>query len=350
MVLALVEQDQGEPKETSLEALSFAREIAADTETDLSAVVFGEEAPGTAETLGDHGVSTVHHVTHDRLAGYAPQAWGESVAQLVEATDPVAVVAPGSDRGHEVLSHAGATLDLPIAANCTTAEVQGATVDEQAAAVADGGTASGDEGGPSGAGAEWYVTRHRWGGSLVEHARLDAEVKLVTAAEHEHPIEPAAEAATADVESFEPTLDDSQFRVQVTRVEESDVEGVPLGEARVVVSGGRGVGGPEDFDQLEELADLLGGALGASRAAVNEGWRPHDDQIGLTGAKISPDIYIPCGISGAVQHMVGCKGAANILAINTDPEAAIMQKADYAVVGDLHEVVPALNEALRNER
>jgi electron transfer flavoprotein alpha subunit len=344
MVLAFVEHDRGEPAETSLEALSFARELAADTGTNLEAVAVGDEAAGTVDALGDHGVTTLYHVTHDRLDGYAPRAWGDAVAQLVEETDPVALVAPGSDRGHEVLAHAGSTLDLPIATNCTTAEVQAATTDDRTAVVADGGTAG--AGGES-EGAGWHVTRHRWGGSLVEHARLDAETKLVTAAEHEHPVEPAATAAGATVEPFEPALDDSQFRVQVTRTEESDVEGIPLGEARVVVSGGRGVGSAEDFDQLEELADALGGALGASRAAVNEGWRPHDDQIGLTGAKISPDIYIPCGISGAVQHMVGCKGAANILAVNTDPEAAIIQKADYAVIGDLHEVVPALTEAVR---
>lgn len=322
MVLALVEHDAGTVEETSLEQLSFARDVAAGTEGALEAVVFGDDGADVAEELGEQGVDTVHHVTHDDLDTYAPEAWGESIAQLAHDRDPGVVLGPGSERGQEVLAHVGAKLDAPMAANCLAI----------------------DPGDPH------EITRQRWGGSLIEHATLEGDTVLITTTAHEHPIEAAAEPTDPVVEAFTPALDDSHLRVRVERVEESDVEGVPLGEARVVVGGGRGVGGPEDFDKLEELADLLGGAVGSSRAAVNEGWRPHDDQIGLTGAKISPDIYIACGISGAVQHMVGCKGSENIIAINTDPEAAIMQNGDYAVIGDLHEVVPALCDAIRKHQ
>ncbi len=318
MVLAFVEHDEGEPDEASLETLTLARELAAAADEAVSAAVFGAGGGATAGELGTYGVDVVYHVTPAELDGYAPAAWGESLVLLAAELEPAAVVAPGSDRGHEVLTHVGATLGLPLAANCVAVDP----------------------------GEAYEVTRQRWGGSLLEHARLDAEPKLLTAAEHEVGLEAAAEATDPGVEPFEPALDDAHRRVRVDRFEEADVEGVPLGEARVVVSGGRGVGGPEGYDKLEELADLLGGTVGASRAAVNEGWRPHDDQVGLTGAKISPDIYIACGISGAIQHMVGCKGAKNILAINTDPEAAIMGKAEYAVVGDLHEVVPAIIEEI----
>ncbi len=320
MTLALVEHTDGVPAETSLELLTLARELAAGEGSALEAVVFGAAGAAVADELGTYGVDAVAHVTHDRLDAYAPAAWAESICQLVDEREPPAVVGPGSDRGNEVLAHVGTRLDQPMAANCTAVE----------------------------AGAVYELSRQRWGGSLIEHARLDAETKLLTTAAHELPIEPAAEETTPTVDTFTPELSDVDVGVRVDRVEPSDVEGIPLGEARVVVGGGRGVGGPEGYAQLEELADLLGGTVGASRAAINEGWRPHDDQIGLTGAKISPDIYIAAGISGAVQHMVGCKGAANILAINTDPEAAIVQKADYAVIGDLHEVVPALVEAIRD--
>ena len=321
-VLAFVEHDDGEPIETSLELLTMARGLTAETGSTLAAVVIGDGGSLLADQLSSYGVEEIVQITHDRLDTYAPEAWGESLAQVASEREPEAVVAPGTDRGHEVLSHVGASLDLPMAANCTEID----------------------------AGDEYEVTRHRWGGSLIEHARLDAETKLLTAAEHEYPVEEAAEATDPSAEAYTPSLDDDHFRVRIDRVEESDIEGVPLGEARVVIGGGRGVGGPDDYEMLEELADLLGGTVGASRAAVNEGWRPHDDQIGLTGAMITADIYIACGISGAVQHMVGCKGADTILAINTDPEAAIIQKGEYAVIGDLHEVVPALNEAIDKEQ
>jgi electron transfer flavoprotein alpha subunit len=128
---------------------------------------------------------------------------------------------------------------------------------------------------------------------------------------------------------------------------ESARDRVSLTDARVVVGGGRGVGSTEGFESLDELAALLGGAVGCSRAVTNEGWRPHADQIGQTGARVAPDIYIACGISGAIQHVVGCKGSKSILAINTDPEAPIIAKADYAVIGDLHQIVPAVSEEIR---
>ncbi len=323
MILAFVEHETGVPTETSLETLTMARELADGHGTSVEAVAFGDEAAGLADELGPYGVEELHHVTHERLEGYAPEAWGESIVQLVSELSGAAVAAPGTDRGHELVARVGATIDAPMAANCVEITVE------------DGGES-------------YELTRHRWGGSLLEHARLEAETKLVTAAEHEYPIEEAETATEPTVDEFTPSLEDAHFRVRVDRVETSDEEGIPLGEARVVVGGGRGVGGPENYDKLEELADLLGGTVGASRAAINEGWRPHDDQVGQTGAKISPDIYIACGISGAVQHMVGCKGADTLLAINTDPEAAIIQKADYAVIGDLHEVVPELNDELRD--
>ncbi|RQG97269.1 electron transfer flavoprotein subunit alpha/FixB family protein [Natrarchaeobius chitinivorans] len=321
MTLAFVEREGSDPTEETLEMLTLARELADGDGESLDVVAFAGGSRLSVDELGAYGVDEVYHVVHDRLDGYAPEAWGESVAQLASDVDPSAVVAPGTDRGHEVLAHVGATLDVPMAANCIGIDV-----------VEDGA---------------YELRRNRWGGSLIEHARLEAGTTLLTPAEHEFPIEKAESTTDPSESEFTPSLEDTQFRVQVERVERADEEGIPLGEARVVIGGGRGVGGPDAYDQLEELADLLGGTVGASRAAVNEGWRPHDDQIGQTGAKISPDIYIPCGISGAVQHMVGCKGAETILAINTDPEAAIIQKADYAVIGDLHEIVPELNDTIR---
>jgi electron transfer flavoprotein alpha subunit len=255
-----------------------------------------------AQSLGGE----VRAVTID--GQYAPSVWA---ASLVEAAGTDDIVAPGSDRGNEVLAHVAAQLDLPMAANVT--EVRG------------------DE-----------VTRQRWGGTLLEEARLHAERKLLSAAPFAF-----APSEAPDAETLHPDLGGA---VQVVEQVVPDSGGISLADAKVVVSGGRGVGSSEGFEILEELAALLEGAVGCSRVVTSAGWRPHTDQVGQTGTKVSPDLYIACGISGATQHIAGCKGAKKLLAINDDPEATIFNHADYAVIGNLHEIVPAITAELRKVR
>jgi electron transfer flavoprotein alpha subunit len=189
--------------------------------------------------------------------------------------------------------------------------------------------------------------RVRWGGSLLEEAQLHGSPVLLTSAPHAVAAEPIGELEVVPVTGAVSELD------QIVRVVErmpASTAGVSLTDADVVVSGGRGVGSAEGFSVIEELAALLGGAVGCSRAVTSAGWRPHTDQVGQTGSKISPEIYIACGISGATQHMAGCKGAKRLLAINPDGEASIFASADYAVIGDLHQVVPAISAEIRKVR
>jgi len=319
VVLAVADATDGAVDDETRQAVTLARDVAEQVGEPLDAVAFGEGVDEAASTLGDFGVSTVHGVDTEVLDVYAPEAWAETVSQCVDAVDPDAVVAPGGDRGPEVLAHLAARRALPLAAECVEVEVDGD------------------------AGGTYALTRQRWGGTLLEHATLSAETKLLTVAPNE--LSATTAPGEASVEPFTPDVREADLEVTLTEVEVSDDEGVPLGEARVVVGGGRGTDG--DFSAIEDLAERIpNAAVGSSRAVVNEGWRPHDDQIGQTGNKISPEIYVPCGISGAVQHMVGCKGAEHILAVNTDPEAAIIGKSDWAVIADLHEVVPAVAEEL----
>jgi electron transfer flavoprotein alpha subunit len=281
------------------QALTFAR----GQDAEVDAIAFGA-APAIS------GVRTLHVAEVD---GYAPQAWARAIASL----SPSTVVAAGTDRGNEVLAHAAVMLGGVLAANVVSA--------------------AGD-----------LVTRQRWGGSLLEEARMHGGVKLMTVAPHAVAIEPAS--GEPDVRTFAPPLEEGDLVARVVERVEESTGGLTLAEAPVVVSGGRGVGSAEGFAPLEELAELLGGVVGCSRAVTMAGWRPHTDQVGQTGTKIAPDIYIPCGISGATQHMAGCKGAKKLLAINSDAEAPIMATADYAVIGDALEIVPAITAELRRVR
>ena len=261
----------------------------------------------------------IEAVTIDEGAEYAPATWARTLVARIEQRSPSAVMAPGTDRGNEVLAHVGAMLGQPMAANCVS--------------VTPGDPAS--------------VLRVRWGGSLLEEAAVHGAPLLLSTAAHV-----VAAWPIGDLETLPVTADASELdqMVQVVERVPATTAGVSLTDADVVVSGGRGVGSAEGFAVIEELAELLGGAVGCSRAVTSAGWRPHSDQVGQTGTKISPEIYIACGISGATQHMAGCKGAKRLLAINPDGEASIFASADYAVIGDLHEVVPAISAEIRRAR
>jgi electron transfer flavoprotein alpha subunit len=319
VILVLVEHSRGVPSALSLEALTLARRLSVSVNTPLEAVAIGPQAADAAGMLGSYGVSTLHVIQHDRLNDYAPEAWAQSLREVVGSASPQAVVAAASDRGNEVMAHVAARLSLPLAAQCSDVEV----------------------------GDPYRVTRLRWGGSLLEEATLEGSVKLITVAPHALAPETVATPAQLHVKSWTPALSDRDFRVRAVMQANQSTGKLPLGQARVVVSGGRGVGSAEGFQPLEELAELLGGAVGCSRAVTSLGWRPHSDQVGQTGARVAPDLYIACGISGAIQHLVGCKASKHILAINTDKDAPIFAHADYAIIGDVQQVVTALNAQIR---
>jgi electron transfer flavoprotein alpha subunit len=299
-VLLYMEHEAGVPLETSLQALTLGSELG-----EVDSVAVGE--------LGITGPERYWQIDHPLLSDYAPEAIAESLAQLARRENPAAIIAAGTERGNEVMAHLAALLDLPLAANVIAVDP------------------SGDD---------WKLTRIRWGGSLLEEAGLEASVKLLTVAPHA--VEAKASSGGSPITTtFTPELDEELSRTRV--VERVTVSaGITLTTAPVIVSGGRGVGSPEGFAVLEELAGLLGGAVGCSRVVTNNGWRPHSDQVGQTGTRVAPNLYVACGISGAIQHWVGMMAAKKILAINLDPEAPMVTKADYAVIGDLHPILEAV--------
>jgi electron transfer flavoprotein alpha subunit len=322
-VVVFVEHAGGEPDRLSLEALALGRQIAHPLGAPLDAIVLGRGGTTAAGRLGTHGVGLAHVAEDARLDDYAPAAWAAAIREVADRRAPAAIVAAGSERGNETLAHVAARAGVPMAANVV--EVR--------------------------PGDSWRLVRQRWAGSLLEDATLDAPIRVMTVAPHAVAIEVVNSNAPAPtVTDFEPEIEPADLVARAVSREPKASSGVSLGDAKVVVGGGRGVGSAAGFEQLEHLAGLLGGAVGGSRVVTSLGWRPHSDQIGQTGLRIAPDLYIACGISGAIQHIVGCKAAKRILAINTDPDSPIMAVADYAVIGDLSTVVPAISAEIERRR
>jgi electron transfer flavoprotein alpha subunit len=315
-VLVYVAAADGEADKVSLQALALGASLAAGGSVHALVVADARVAAG----LGNWGASRVHLAVHPSLDGVAPDALARVIDDLATRLGVDAVVAAGTESGNTVLARAAARAGLPFAANCVAATP----------------------------GSPVAVTRVRWGGSLLEEAVIHADRAILTVLPHA--VAATETGGSASVETFTPELDATDLVVRVVARVPQASSGISLAEARVVVSGGRGVGSETGFGPVEELAGLLGAAVGCSRAVTIAGWRSHTAQVGQTGTKIAPDLYIAAGISGATQHMAGAKASKKILAINKDPEAPIMSAADYAVIGDLHAVLPAISAEIRRVR
>jgi electron transfer flavoprotein alpha subunit len=329
MILTLVERNpDGSAVETSLEALAFARNLsAAGGGVPVDAVVVASNGQGVSDELhkelAAYGVRTVHQAGGDAVSAYSGAGWASAVLSVREQAKSVVVMAAGTDRGNELMAHVAARAGVPMAANVLSF---------------------------SGL-APFVVTRQVVGGAALEEMLLDARPAVFSVAGHAVEAAPAETPGAADIVEHTPDVSAADLVARVVSTEEPEADDSgSLKSARVVVGAGRGAGGPDGFAALLELTELLHASLGVSRVVTSAGWRPHHEQVGQTGSRISPDLYIPCGISGAVQHWAGCSSAKNILAINTDAEAPMVTRATYAVIGDLHEVVPAINEEIRRRR
>jgi electron transfer flavoprotein alpha subunit len=321
-VLVLVEPDAEGATLTSLEAVTFGRELAGDG--PVHAVVVGPMAEpawsALVDELGAYGVASVRHAEDERLSAYAASGWAAALVDAASAVSARVVLASGTPRGSEILAHVAVRLDCAMAANVVAIDGVEPLV----------------------------VSRQVVGGAALEEMRLSDAVAVLSVAGHACEPVAAPVASTPEVVSYGPPLTEADLVARVARTEEAAPdESAALTSARVVVGAGRGAGSPDGFKDLLSLAELLGGALGVSRVVTSLGWRPHHEQVGQTGSRIAPDLYIACGISGAIQHWAGCQSAKTIIAVNTDEDAPMVTRADYAVIGDLHEIVPAINEELR---
>ena len=318
MILVLIDHDRGEIDPLSLRTLTAARKLG----HEIEAVVIGSDGTALADIVGEYGAKVLHVGTHAAITDYTPMASGRALKDLVEKLKPAAVLGAGTPRGNEQLAHLAAFLDIPMAAECSDITL----------------------------GTPHQVLRARWAGNLIESANVHAELLIATVMSFSIEAEPTHSGA-ALVAQFEPVLQPQDYIVKIlSRGSGESKGGVTLSDAKVIVSGGRGVGGPDGFGNLEELAGLLGGTVGCSRVVTSSGWRPHAEQVGQTGTKVAPDLYIAAGISGAMQHIAGMKNSKTIVVINTDPEAPILRYADYAIIGDLHQVIPALTSAIRQAK
>jgi len=320
-VWTIAEQRDGEIRKITYEIVSEGRRLADALGQELTVLLLGSNIKDKAAVLGQYGADKVIVADDPRLAVYTTDAYSSVIAELVKANDPAMLLMGASVQGKDLSARLSARLGVGMAQDCTAFSIE------------DGNL---------------VAIRPIYAGKA--YARVSFEnswPQMATARPKVMNTNEPDSSRSAQVIDATFSLDDSALKTKVVDFMKDESGKVDLTEADKIVSGGRGMKGPENYQILEDLADLIGASVGASRSAVDAGWRPHADQVGQTGKVVSPNLYIACGISGAIQHMAGMSTSKVIVAINKDPDAPIFQKADYGVVGDLFDVVPALAEQVK---
>jgi electron transfer flavoprotein alpha subunit len=317
-VLVFVESRAGAVKRPSLQALSEGRRVADAFGAKLRALLIGSQVEALASELAAHGPDSVLIAEHPSLSHYQAEAYASVLAQAVRNTASEYAFLSATAMGRDLAARAAARLEAGLASDCTHAEVAGGAL---------------------------RVKRPVYSGKAVATVRLAGSPSLATLRPNAFPL--AAAPRTPSIEKLSLDLPESRIRARTTGIKASEAGEIDVAEAAIVVSGGRAMKGPENFALIRSLAEALGGAMGASRAAVDAGWVGHQYQVGQTGKVVSPTLYIACGISGAIQHLAGMSTSKVIVAINKDAEAPIFKLADYGIVGDLYEILPKLTEEVQ---
>ena len=314
-VFVIPEQRDGVLRKVSYEALSEGRRLADGLNTDLTAVVLGTDVEALAPEIEKYGTDRILVAEHPALAEYTTEVYTRVLADIFKSRDPALILIGASIQGKDLAARISARLDAALVMDCTAIRLEKDQL---------------------------VFTRPMFGGKVLADISVDDTINIAAIRPNVMPIVAASGRGTLEKAEFQ--VGEVKTAVIEKRIEAGDK--IELTEADIVVAGGRGTQG--DFNAIEELAAALGGAVGASRSAVDEGWRPHSDQVGQTGKVVSPHLYIACGISGAIQHLAGMSASKCIVAINKDPEAPIFAKADFGIVGDLSEVVPAISTESSN--
>lgn len=318
-ILVFVEQRDGSIKKPSLEAVSEGKRLATRLEGAIYAVVIGNGVKKLVDTIGQYGTDTVYVVDDVRFGKYTPEGYGQAIAEIAKKVSPYAILFASTGMGKDLAPTVAAILGTSVATDCTGIEI---------------------------ANNELIILRPVYAGKVFVQLRFKSPPAVISLRPNVFKVEMNA-SEKSSIEEVKSAIADDVIKTQVKEVVAASGGKVELTEASVIVSGGRGFKGPENFNLRDKLAEVLGAAVGASRAVVDAGWRPHSEQVGQTGKTVSTNLYIAIGISGAIQHLAGMSSSKVIVAINKDADAPIFKIATYGVVGDLFEVVPALTEEFK---